>query len=180
MRRYWPVAAAAALLLLVDQLSKSWAVSSLCSIGRAQAGCRPNVEVGLGLELRLAFNQGMAFSQFSDSGPVIGAIALAIVGMLVWFSRHLKGLWPRIVVGIVIGGALGNLADRLFRSPAPGNPEGFMRGAVVDFFWTSWWPTFNVADAAVVVGGLILAVVAWRMPDPQEADADVDEVPAEQ
>jgi signal peptidase II len=174
MRRYVPVVAAAALLLLVDQLSKSWAVSALCSFGRPTAGCRPSIDVALGLELRLAFNQGMAFSRFSSSGPIIGVIALAIVAALLWFARHLEGLWPRIVVGIVIGGALGNLADRLFRSPVPGNPSGFMRGAVVDFLWTSWWPTFNVADAAVVVGGILLAVVAWRMPDPSEPREEHD------
>jgi len=179
LRRYSPVVAAAALLLLLDQLSKSWAVSELCSALNPHPGCRPNVEVALGLELRLAFNQGMAFSRFSSSGPIIGLIALAIVAVLLWFSRQLQGLWPRVVVGIVIGGALGNLADRVFRSPAPGNPSGFMRGAVVDFLWTSWWPTFNVADAAVVCGGIVLAIVAWRLPDPDGPRARHDEVPVE-
>jgi signal peptidase II len=177
-RRYVPVVAAAALLVLVDQLSKSWAVANLCSFP-PQSGCRGSVDVALGLHLRLAFNQGMAFSRFTNSGPVIAAIALVIVGVLVWFARHVTGLWPRIIIGIVIGGALGNLADRAFRAPTAGHAAGFLRGAVVDFFWTSWWPTFNVADAAVVVGGILLAIVAWRMPDPSAREDEPDHAPAD-
>jgi len=90
---------------------------------------------------------------------------VAIVVGLVWFARTVPSLWARIIIGVVIGGALGNLIDRMTRLPAPGNPSGFLKGAVVDFIYTSWWPTFNVADAAVVVGGIALAIVAWRMPE---------------
>ncbi len=169
MRRYIPVLSAAAVLILVDQLTKHWAVSTLC-IG-LQSDCTQSVDLVGGLKFKLAFNQGMAFSQFSSSGALIGVIGIGIVAGLLWFARLLPSLWSRIVVGLVIGGAVGNLVDRAFRAPIPGNPTGFMRGAVVDFIWTSWWPTFNVADSAVVVGGILLAIVAWRLPDP-EPDAE--------
>jgi signal peptidase II len=157
-RRYVPVFAAAGVVVLLDRLSKNWAVAELHDKGRV-------VDVALGVQFRFAQNQGMAFSKFANSGTVIGLIAVAIVVGLVWFARTVPSLWARIIIGVVIGGALGNLIDRMTRLPAPGNPSGFLKGAVVDFIYTSWWPTFNVADAAVVVGGIALAIVAWRMPE---------------
>ena len=171
MRRYIPVLSAAAVLILIDQLTKHWAVSTLCHGLELDADCTQSVDVVAGIDFKLAFNQGMAFSQFSSSGALIGVIGMGIVAGLLWFARLLPSLWSRIVVGLVIGGAVGNLVDRAFRAPIEGNPTGFMRGAVVDFIWTSWWPTFNVADSAVVVGGILLAIVAWRLPDPEPKTA---------
>lgn len=152
------ITASAAAVLALDQWSKHWAV------GRLSDGS--SIEVALGVEFRLAFNQGMAFSKFSGGGPIIGVVAIGIVLGLVWFSRSLSSKWAHVVIGVVIGGALGNVLDRLFRASIPGNPTGFMRGAVVDFIYTSWWPTFNVADSAVVVGGIVLAIITWRTPEP--------------
>lgn len=163
MRRYGLVALAAAVALAVDQVTKSWAVDRL--------GPYPGVKsihvIG-SLEWRLAFNSGMAFSQGEGRGPLIAVVALCIVGILVWFARSVDVTWGRVVIGVVIGGALGNLADRAFRPPAPGGVDGFMRGAVVDFISLRWWPTFNVADSCVVVGGILLAILAFRLPDPSE------------
>jgi signal peptidase II len=65
-----------------------------------------------------------------------------------------------VLIGIVVGGALGNVVDRLSRAR-----DGFMSGAVVDFIDLQWWPIFNVADAAVVVGGILLAVTMVMEPD---------------
>lgn len=163
MRRYSVVALAAAAVLLVDQLTKSWAVDRL--------GPMPGIDsihvIG-SLEWRLAYNSGMAFSQGQGRGPLIAVVALGIVAVLLWFARSIEAAWGRVVVGVVIGGALGNLADRAFRPPAPGGVDGFMRGAVVDFISLQWWPTFNVADSAVVVGGILLAILAFRLPDPPD------------
>ena len=103
MRRYLPVLSAAAVLILVDQLTKHWAVSTLCSARNLTAGCTASVDLVAGLEFKLAFNQGMAFSQFSSSGALIGVIGMGIVAGLLWFARLLPSLWSRIVVGLVIG-----------------------------------------------------------------------------
>lgn len=163
MRRYGVVALAAAIAVAVDQVTKTWAVERL--------GPYPGVKsihvIG-SLEWRLAYNSGMAFSTGAGRGPLIAAVALCIVGILIWFAKSVEVTWGRVVIGVVIGGALGNLADRAFRPPAPGGVEGFMRGAVVDFIALGWWPTFNVADSCVVVGGILLAILAFRLPDPSE------------
>ena len=63
----------------------------------------------------------------------------------------------RIAVGAIIGGAIGNLGDRAFREG-----EGFFGGAVVDFIDLQWWPVFNVADSAIVVGGALVVWRGWR------------------
>jgi len=167
------VVTAALAVLLLDQLSKNWAEAAL----DPATGGSPVKLVG-GFEFRFAQNQGMAFSRFSSSGPIIGAIAVAIVVALLLFARTVRSMTGRVIIGIVIGGALGNLADRLARAPASGNTTGFLRGAVVDFIWTSWYPTFNVADAAIVVGGIALAILAWRTPDdPVTPDPDTPDAP---
>jgi len=167
MKRYTVVALAAAAVLAVDQVTKSWAVQRLGPL----PGVKSIPVIG-SLEWRLAYNSGMAFSQGQGRGPLIAVVALTIVGILIWFARSVEATWGRVVIGVVIGGALGNLADRAFRPPAPGGVEGFMRGAVVDFIYLRWWPTFNVADACVVVGGILLAILAFRLPDPAEGGSD--------
>jgi signal peptidase II len=72
-----------------------------------------------------------------------------------------------------MGGALGNLSDRVFRAG-----EGFLGGHVVDFIYVGWWPTFNVADSAIVVGGIVLAVMITFWPDEPEPEPDPAPDPA--
>ena len=74
----------------------------------------------------------------------------------------LFGPWTIFIPGMVIGGAIGNVCDRLFRS---GN--GFLRGEVIDFIDLQWWPVFNVADIAITVGGVLLIGNAWRRGSPR-------------
>ena len=72
-----------------------------------------------------------------------------------------------VALGLVVGGAFGNLIDRASREG-----DGFLGGGVVDFVDLQWWPVFNVADSAIVVGALLLFAVQWREADqPDEADA---------
>lgn len=168
-RRFIPVVTAAVVVLLLDQWSKNWAEAALDPNMGGSA-----VKLFGGLEFRFAQNQGMAFSRFASSGPIIGAIAVAIVVALLLFARTVRSMTGRVIIGIVLGGALGNLADRLVRAPVAGNPTGLLRGAVVDFIWTSWYPTFNLADAAIVVGGISLAILAWRTTDDPDPDAVPD------
>ena len=133
-----------ATVLLVDQLSKWWAVDRLAS---------GPVHVVWRLDLILSYNTGSAFSLFQGATPVIVVIALALVavlGVLVWRAPTLG---RAAVLGMILGGALGNLADRLFRGD---------HGAVVDFVALHFWPTFNVADACITVGCILLAVSLLR------------------
>jgi signal peptidase II len=89
---------------------------------------------------------------------------VCVVVVVLGTTRGLDARWPRLGVGLVLGGALGNLTDRVFREGT-----GFLGGAVVDFVDLQWWPVFNVADAAVCVGALLLVLTAAREPDPDPA-----------
>lgn len=98
------------------------------------------------LRLRLVHNTGIAFSAGRGLGPVLALAAIVIVGLLWSWRQRLGSRWGALGLGGIIGGALGNLMDRIFRGP------GWGRGAVVDFIDLQWWPIFNVADAAITVG----------------------------
>jgi signal peptidase II len=135
----------AVLVVLLDQLTKRWAVRALSS-GRV-------VDVVGSLRFNLTFNSGMAFSQGRGVGPLIGIVALAVVVALLISLRRNGSVLSSVGIGLVIGGAIGNLLDRLFRAG-----DGFLGGAVVDFIDVQWWPVFNVADMAITVGGAILVV----------------------
>ena len=149
--RWALVGGVAAAIIALDQLTKHWALERL-SDGRT-------IDLVGSLRFNLAFNTGMAFSAGSGSGAIIGAVALLIVVVLVVVARRIDSKLQLVLVGIVIGGAVGNVIDRLFRSTLPGMSDGFMSGAVVDFVDLQWWPVFNVADAAIVVGGISLALL---------------------
>lgn len=110
--------------------------------------------VGDTLDLRLVLNSGGAFGLFPGSTLVISLLSTAItIGVIVWAIRD-----PSVptALGLVIGGGLGNLVDRALREP------GFGRGRVVDFIYLSFWPTFNVADAAISVGVVLILLTALR------------------
>ena len=143
--------AIAAVVVLVDQLTKEWALNALAD---------GPIDVVWTLRFNLAFNKGMAFSQGRGLGPIIGVVALfVIVALLVSVGRSSSRVYP-LAVGLIIGGALGNLIDRLFRDP------GWLRGAVVDFIDLQWWPIFNVADIGITVGGALLLFSSIQGPHP--------------
>jgi signal peptidase II len=135
----------AGVVVLLDQLTKRWAVNALAN-GRT-------VDVVGSLRFNLTHNSGMAFSRGTGVGPVIGVVALVVVVVLLASLRRNGSVVSTVGLGLVIGGAIGNVLDRLFRSG-----EGFLGGAVVDFIDLQWWPVFNVADAAITTGGVILVV----------------------
>lgn len=155
------VAALAAVVVAVDQLTKHWAVNRL-------SGHR-TIELVGSLQLRLTYNTGAAFSFGSgrNLGPLIGVLALAVVGWLLW-SGHGTTRLGAVAAGLVAGGAVGNLVDRALRDGPWGAPAGFMGGGVVDFVDLQWYPVFNVADAAIVVGALLLVLASFREPRPAE------------
>ena len=98
----------------------------------------------------LVRNSGAAFSMATGYTWVLTLIAIGVVFGIVWMGRRLVSPWWAVGLGMILGGALGNLVDRFFRSPGP------LRGHVVDFLSIGWWPVFNVADPAVVGGAILL------------------------
>jgi signal peptidase II len=131
----------------LDQITKHWAVSSL-NDGRV-------VDVLGSLRFNLSFNSGMAFSQGTGIGPIIGVIGMLVVVYLLIGMRR-SSVSGAVFVGLVAGGAAGNIVDRLFRG------EAWLHGAVVDFIDLQWWPVFNIADAAICIGGALLVFTSFR------------------
>lgn len=136
-------------VVVVDQVTKHLALAALQD-GRT-------IEVVGSLQFRLFFNTGSAFSLGAGRGGLIGLLAIGIVVILLRSARSLPGRLGAVALGLVLGGAVGNLVDRGFR-----RGDGFLGGAVVDFVDLQWWPVFNVADAAIVVGAILLVVASIR------------------
>lgn len=134
---------AALILLLLDQATKMLAVARL-SGGRV-------VDLGV-MDLRLVHNPGGAFGLPGLPGMFVIVTAVVVVLVLRALPRTDR-LGLATAYGLVTGGALGNLMDRLFRQP------GFPNGEVVDFFDLRWWPVFNIADVAIVVGAGLIALL---------------------
>jgi signal peptidase II len=135
------------LVLVVDQLTKRWALSEL-------SGSPPHHVIWT-LQWNLTRNSGMAFSQAQGIGPLIGIAALLVIVWLAWTSRMLTSRITGVAAGLIAGGALGNLADRVFRG------DRILHGAVIDFIDFQWFPIFNVADMAIDIGGAIF--VLWTI-----------------
>ena len=153
-RTAWVVAALLT-IVVVDQLTKSWAVSALAD--------GPEHVIGDFLVFDLSRNSGSAFSRFQGYTPVVAVLAIVIALFVARALRQTTDRWMLIGLVLVLGGALGNLADRLVRSP------GFLRGHVVDFIAVGWWPVFNVADSCVTVGAIVLIVRTLFAPNPAPA-----------
>jgi signal peptidase II len=107
-------------------------------------------------------NPGAAFGIFRRAPVLFTVLAIAITVVIIAMAPKVRDRWNGLALGLVLGGALGNLGDRLFRPPGP------FRGRVIDFIDFRVWPTFNIADAGVVVGAAILAIASFRA-DRREA-----------
>ncbi len=142
-----PIAIAVGVVVL-DQLTKHWAVTWLGD---------DIIEVVWTLQFNLAFNNGMAFGQGQGLGPVIAVVATLVIVYLLVSLRTEGNRMSTIGMGLLIGGAAGNLVDRLFRGDA------WLRGAVVDFIDFQWFPIFNIADIAVNVGAALLILNSLLM-----------------
>lgn len=173
-RTLLPLLVTAVVVFALDQLSKAWANGDWIFDGLERcAALNPRPTIGL----CLAYNEGMAFSIGWGAGALIAPIAVVIVVAMLVFAPRMTVL-QRVMMGAIVGGAIGNLVDRAFRVSAAGVREGFMGGAVVDFFYSSFFATFNVADAAIVVGGFLLAFTVYRMPDDEGDGAPAVATPA--
>ena len=138
----------ALVVVLLDQLTKTWALRSLDD--------GPIDLVG-SLRLKLTFNDGAAFSLGSGRTGWITALALVVVALLVRMGWRAEHRLFALGLGVILGGALGNLTDRLLRAG-----DGLLGGRVVDFIDPQWWPVFNVADIALWVGIGLLLLSSWR------------------
>ena len=132
----------AALVLLVDRVTKLLAEQHLEG--------RPPIELLPGVRLAFTTNPGGAFS-IGGGAPLVFVSATLIVSAVIvaTAARHTHTL-TSVALGLVLGGAIGNLADRVLRGPG-------LRGRVVDFIDVGAWPVFNVADSAIVIGAILLA-----------------------
>jgi signal peptidase II len=153
-RAAWVVAALVA-IVAIDQLTKAWAVSALAD--------GPKHLVGDLVVFDLARNSGSAFSRFQGYTPVLAVLAIAITVFLARSLRQTTDRWTLAGLVLVLGGALGNLVDRIARSP------GFLRGHVVDFVAVGWWPVFNFADSCITIGAIILIVRTLFAPSAAPA-----------
>jgi len=176
-RRIWIVLICAALALAIDTVSKAIVVANLQDRG-------PIHVPGGFLNLTLIRNSGAAFSIGESQTWVFTVIAAGVVFVILRVSRNLRSLPWAIALGLLLGGALGNLSDRLLRSPGVG------RGDVVDFLQFPTFPlvhydfpVFNLADTSIVIGGCLMVLLSFlgmqpdgtRHKDLKPADGNAEE-----
>ena len=133
------------LLWALDFLSKNWAVANLSSA--------PRKVIGSLLQLTLLRNPGAAFSTATSFTIVFTTLSIIVVGLIVRYAHRFISRGWALVAGLVLGGVLGNLTDRIFRSP------GFLYGHVIDWIQLPHWPIFNIADSAIVIAAFTATVL---------------------
>jgi signal peptidase II len=141
-------------IVLLDQLTKVWVVAALSD--------GPQSIIGDTVELRLSRNPGGAFSLLTGFTPLLAVLAVIVAIVLVRVAQRMTDPVMLVALSLVLGGAVGNLLDRIFRAP------GFLRGEVVDFIRVGEFPSFNVADSAITIGAVLLVVWGWRDRDERQ------------
>jgi signal peptidase II len=137
----------AAVVLALDIVTKVLAVKLL-------PPGQPVSIIGDTVTWTLVRNSGAAFSMATGYTWALTLIATGVVVGIFWMGRRLVSPWWAVGLGMILGGATGNLVDRFFRAPGP------LRGHVVDFLSVGWWPVFNVADPSVVGGAILLVALS--------------------
>ncbi|MBY8847352.1 signal peptidase II [Saccharothrix sp. MB29] len=156
-RRVALLAVIAPVVLALDVVIKVIAVDRL-------EGREPVELFGGLVYLPLIRNTGAAFGMAEGWTVVLALIACGVVGFILWIARRLRSVGWAIGLGLVLGGAAGNLSDRIFRAPGP------LRGGVVDYIsvldpWGRFFPVFNLADSAICVGGGVIVLMALLQRD---------------
>jgi len=148
-RRVGLLLAVAAFVLVADVVSKAIVVAKMPD--------HPPIRL-LGGLLTITYtrNGGAAFSIGTSMTIVFTAIALGVIIYILRAARNLRSVGWAIALGLLLGGATGNLLDRLFRAP------GVFQGHVVDWIELPHWPVFNLADSAVVCAGFLVVLLALR------------------
>jgi signal peptidase II len=146
-RRVRLLLSVAGVVLVADIVTKVLAV-------RLLTPGQPVSIIGDTVTWTLVRNSGAAFSMATGYTWVLTLVATGVVLGIIWMGRRLVSPWWAVGLGMILGGAMGNLVDRFFRSPGP------LRGHVVDFLSIGWWPVFNVADPSVVGGAILLVALS--------------------
>ncbi len=150
-------------MILVDQLTKWWAVEALSD---------GPIDLVWTLRLRVIRNFGGSFGVGQGRGLLISIIGIAVIIGLLWAVTRPRSTATVVALGFFIGGAAGNIIDRVVREGA-----GLFGGGVVDFIDFQWWPVFNVADISLYVGVGLLLLVGFG--EPEQPSADDGEPPAD-
>lgn len=148
----------AALVVMLDQAAKFWVVQNL----PASASWSFSPDTARFISLTFATNTGAAFGIFPQLGMIFLMVAVVVIIGIIFFHHQLpvESLWVRLSLGLQLGGALGNLMDRI------------VRGFVVDFIKIGFLPIFNLADVAIVTGLAMLVYYFWRQEDDVAAGKD--------
>ena len=137
-------------VLLLDQITKSIAVAKLDP--------REPIKLFWTLQLNLIRNAGASFSIGENLTPIIATIAIIASIVIAYLGVVETNLKVKFLFGVVFGGVLGNVTDRIFREG-----DGFLSGEVVDFIDLQWWPIFNFADVALVIGLPLLLYYRYQV-----------------
>jgi signal peptidase II len=137
---------------LFDFATKQWAISALAS--------EPKQILGSFLQLTLVKNPGAAFGFATSLTLLYSILAVLVVATIVYFARAISSGGWQLTTGLLLGGVMGNLADRAFREPA------FFRGHVIDWIELPNWPVFNLADSAIVIAAAIAFVLSVKNVPP--------------
>jgi signal peptidase II len=138
---------------LIDLGTKVWAVEVLSS--------RANVQIiGSFLQLTFVQNSGAAFGIGAGSTIIFTFFALAVLIVITRYARQITSKGWALVCGLVLGGILGNLTDRIFREPS------FLQGHVIDWIQIPNWPVFNIADSAIVIAAVVAIILTIRNISP--------------
>jgi signal peptidase II len=137
---------------LFDFATKVWALTSLSS--------EPRKIIGNFLQFTLVHNSGAAFNFATGFSIAFSLLALAVVIAAIYFAPKITSRGWQISIGLLLGGVLGNLTDRIFREPA------FLNGHVIDWIQIPHWPVFNIADSAICIAAVISFALSLRNVPP--------------
>jgi signal peptidase II len=149
----------ALVVVVADQITKSLVVDHL-------AGRPPVNLIGSFVRLLYTTNSGGAFSLFAGAPWFFAIMATLVMVAIVVYARRVDSTVVLVTLGLLLGGALGNYIDRLWRGP------GLFHGEVVDFVDVGPWPVFNVADSCVTIGAILLALLIGRAGRAPADDGD--------
>lgn len=143
------LAGVATAVYLLDQSTKWWAEHSLTE-------GQPRPILGEVLRLSLSHNAGAAFSTGTSYTFALTLVALAVIVVCLRMARRLRNVGWGVALGLLLGGSLGNVTDRILRAPSP------FRGHVVDFLQLPHWPVFNVADSSISAAAVLFVALSFR------------------
>ncbi|MDO8646702.1 MAG: signal peptidase II [Candidatus Planktophila sp.] len=153
MQRWRTLLSVAWLVWILDLATKAWAVSQL-------AHREPIKILGSFFQLTFVRNSGAAFSIASNATLLLSLFGIIVALGVIYFAPKITSKGWSVVLGLVLGGVLGNLMDRIFREPS------FLRGHVIDWMQFPHWPIFNIADSAIVLAAALAMILTARNISP--------------